>query len=89
MWVALGKEGTAWTLAKERLSAANLHCRCFELENEAREARERVASLEEKVNSLGDVLVRESQERSAIVGRYQGELTQIEALLVKQDDTLV
>ena len=68
---ALGEERTARTLAEERLSkksaeATDLRRRCTKLETEAQEAQERVAPLEEKINSLRDALVCKSQERSAI-----------------------
>lgn len=93
-WVALGEEKMARALAEERLlmkstEATDLRCRCSELENEAQEARERVAPLEEKIDFLRDALGRESQERSADAGRYQDELARVEALLAKQDETLV
>lgn len=65
VWVDLGEERTTRALAKEKLSkksteAEGLCRRCSELKVEAREAWERVAPLEEKINSLGDALVRES-----------------------------
>jgi len=41
----------------------------------------KVAPLEKKVNDLGDALVWEAQERSAVAERYQNEVIRVETLL--------
>ena len=86
VWTALQEEKAAQELAKERLvrkcdEAADLQRQCSELEAEARDAREKVAPLEKKVNDLGDALVREAQEWSVVAERYQGVVIQVETLL--------
>ena len=48
---------------------------------EAREAREKVAPLEKRVNDLAS----ESQEQRAAAERYRGEVTRLEVLLAEKD----
>ena len=68
-------------LAKECEVSAELWQKCSALTTEAREAREKAATLEKRVSDLAQ----ESQGQRAATEGYKGEVARLEALLVEKD----
>jgi len=61
--------------------SAELRQKCSALATEAREARDKVAPLEERIG----VLARESEAQKAAAEGYKGEVARLEALLAERD----
>ena len=75
------REAAEGELAKECEIFAKLPQKCTALETEAREARENVAPLENRVSNL----TQESQEQRAAAEGYRGEVARLEALVAEKD----
>ena len=85
-WASFEKERAAreaaeGELAKECEISAELRQKCSALATEAREARDKVAPLEERIG----VLTQESAGRKAAAEGYKGEVARLEALLAEKD----
>ena len=85
-WASFEKEKAAreaaeGELAKECEISAELRQKCSALATEAREAREKVAPLEEKIG----VLAQETEAQKAAAEGYRGEVARLEALLAEKD----
>ena len=85
-WVSFEKERAAreaaeGELAKECEISADLRQKCSALATEAREARDKVAPLEERVGAL----TQESEAQKAAAEGYKGEVARLEALLAEKD----
>ena len=75
------REAAEGELAKECEISAELRQKCSALATEAREARDKVAPLEERIG----VLAQESEVQKAAAERYKGEVARLEALLAEKD----
>ena len=85
-WASFEKERAAreaaeGELAKECEISAELRQKCSVLATEAREARDKVAPLEEKIG----VLAQETEAQKAVAEGYRGEVARLEALLAEKD----
>jgi chromosome segregation ATPase len=75
------REAAEGELAKECEISAELRQKCSALATEAREARDKVAPLEERIG----VLAQESEVQKAAAEGYKGEVARLEALLAEKD----
>ena len=66
---------------KECEISVELRQKCSTLATETREARDKVAPLEERVG----VLTQESEVQKVAAERYKGEVARLEALLAEKD----
>ena len=71
-------------LVKECEISAELRQKCTALATEAREAREKVVPLEQRIGDL----IQESEVQRAAAEGYKGEVARLEALLAEKDLTL-
>ena len=75
------REAAEGELVKECKISAELRQKCSALASEAREARDKVAPLEERIG----VLSQETEVRKAAAEGYKGEVAWLEALLAEKD----